>query len=91
MRLLCPRPAAAEPDTQLSDFRWQGGLGYYHAVHDASSEYFIDRMPRGTYVIEEDWLIARPGSYVLSPALLQCLYAPEFQAYTAGAMIRIEP
>ena len=91
VRLHCPRPAAAEPDTQLSGYRWQGGLGYYRALHDASSEYFIDRMPRGTYVIEEDWLLSHSGSYVLSPALLQCLYAPEFQAHTAGTAIRIEP
>ena len=91
VRLLCPRPAAAEPDSQLSGYRWQGGLGYYRAIHDASSEYFIDHMPRGTYVIEEDWLITRSGNYTLSPAMLQCLYAPEFQAHTAGSMLRIEP
>ena len=91
VRLLCPRPAAAEPDSQLSGYRWQGGLGYYRAIHDASSEYFIDHMPRGTYVIEEDWLITRSGNYTLSPAMLQCLYAPEFQAHTAGSVLRIEP
>ena len=91
VRLLCPRPAAAEPDSQISGYRWQGGLACYRAVHDASSEYFIDRLPRGTYVIEEDWLLARSGSYVLSPALLQCLYAPEFQAHTAGGQVGIVP
>ena len=91
VRLLCPRIAAAEPDSQLSGYRWQGGLGYYRALHDASSEYFIDHLPRGTYVIEEDWLITRSGNYTLSPAQLQCLYAPEFQAHTAGSVLSIEP
>lgn len=91
IRLCCPRPAAAEPDSQLSGYRWQGGLGYYRALHDASSEYFIDRLPRGTYVIEEDWLISHSGNYTLSPALLQCLYAPEFQAHTGGLILQVEP
>ncbi len=88
VRLAAPRVAAAEPASQLSGSRWQGGLGYYCAVHDASTEYFFDHMPRGTYVIEEDWLISRPGTYQLSPATLGCLYAPEFQAHTAGSFLK---
>jgi uncharacterized protein YfaS (alpha-2-macroglobulin family) len=89
LRLRAPRPAAAEPDEQLSGYRWQGGLGYYRAVHDASAEYFFDRMPRGTYVIEEDWLLSRGGTYQMAPATLQCLYAPEFQAHTAGSVMPV--
>ena len=91
VRLAAPRPAAAEPESQHSGYRWHDGLGYYVAQHDASTEYFIDRLPRGTYVIEEDWLIAHAGAYTLVPALLQCLYAPEFQAHTAGGKITVEP
>ena len=91
VRLAAPRPAAAEPESQHSGYRWHDGLGYYVAQHDASTEYFIDRLPRGTYVIEEDWLIAHAGAYTLAPALLQCLYAPEFQAHTAGGKITVEP
>ena len=88
--LRAPRPAAAEPVQQLSGYRWQSGLGYYMALHDASTEYFMDRMPRGTYVIEEDWLIARSGSFLLTPARLTCLYAPEYQSQTAGEKIKVK-
>ncbi|MBQ3991530.1 MAG: alpha-2-macroglobulin, partial [Bacteroidaceae bacterium] len=91
VRLAAPRPAAAEPESQHSGYRWHDGLGYYVAQHDASTEYFIDRLPRGTYVIEEDWLTAHAGAYTLAPALLQCLYAPEFQAHTAGGKITVVP
>ena len=87
--LRAPRPAAAEPAQQLSGYRWQSGLGYYMALHDASTEYFMDRLPRGTYVIEEDWLIARSGSFLLPPARLTCLYAPEYQSQTAGEKVNI--
>ena len=89
VRLMSPRPAAAEPSAQISGYRMSGQLGYYQAIHDASTEYFIDHLPRGTYVIEEDWLISREGCYTLPPACLQCLYAPDFQAHTAGMRVMI--
>lgn len=88
--LRAPRPAAAEPAQQLSGYHWQGGIGYYMAMHDASTEYFMDQLPRGTYVIEEDWLISRDGYFLLPPARLICLYAPEYQAQTAGEKFEIK-
>ena len=90
VRLNAPRPAAAEPDTQLSGYRWQGGIGYYRAIHDTGSEYFIDSLPRGTYVIEEDWLLGHSGTFQLAPASLGCLYAPEYQAHTAGRQMEVK-
>lgn len=90
VRLMAPRPASTEPDTQLSGYRWQGGIGYYRAIHDASSEFFFDRLPRGTYVIEEDWILSHSGTFQLAPATLQCLYAPEYQAHTAGSRMEVK-
>lgn len=89
VRLMSPRPAAAEPSAQISDYRMSGRLGHYQAIHDASTEYFIDHLPRGTYVVEEDWLISREGCYTLPPACLQCLYAPDFQAHTTGTSVTV--
>ena len=88
--LRAPRPSATEPAQQLSGYRWQSGLGYYQAMHDASTEYFMDRLPRGTYVIEEDWLVSRDGNFLLPPARLTCLYAPEFQSNTAGEKFKVK-
>ncbi|MCR4920560.1 MAG: hypothetical protein K5945_02470 [Bacteroidaceae bacterium] len=90
VRLNAPRPASAEPDAQISGYRWQGGIGYYRALHDSGSEYFFDRLPRGTYVIEEDWLLTHSGLFQLAPASLGCLYAPEFQAHTAGDQMHVK-
>lgn len=88
--LRAPRPAATEPVQQLSGYRWQTGLGYYQAMHDASTEYFMDRLPRGTYVFEEDWLVSRDGNFLLPPARLTCLYAPEYQSQTAGEKFKVK-
>lgn len=87
IRLLAPRPAAAEPSAQHSGYEFTDGLGFYKATHDASTEFFIDQLPQGTHIIEEDWLISRAGSYTLPSAILQCLYAPDFQAHTAGTSL----
>lgn len=89
VRLMAPRIAAAEPSAQRSGYEFNGSTSYYKAIHDASTEYFLDRLPRGTWVIEEDWLISRAGSYCLPAALLQCLYAPDFQAHTTGTAIEV--
>ena len=87
--LRAPRPATAEPAQQLSGYRWQNGIGYYQAIHDASTEYFMDSLPRGTYVIEEDWIVSRGGDFLVPPARLTCLYAPEYQAQTAGEKFKV--
>lgn len=87
--LQLPRPAAAEPESQNSGYRRQGGLGYYATVRDSGSEYYIDSMPRGTYVFEEDWIIARSGSYTTGPVVVKCVYAPEYQSHTQGTRVSV--
>lgn len=88
--LSAPRPAAAEPATQRSGMAHFGSVGAYRAIRDARTDYFFDRLPRGTYVIEEDWLLTAPGLYQLGAAALRSVYAPEFQAHSEGASIEIQ-
>lgn len=85
-----PRAAAMEPADQLSGYRYQYGLAYYRAVRDASTQYFIDYLPRGTYVIEEELLVERPGEYSAGIATIQCLYAPEYSAHSADQRLKVE-
>lgn len=85
-----PRAAAMEPADQLSGYQWNHGLAYYRAVRDASTQYFIDYLPRGTYVIEEELLVERPGQYSTGIATIQCLYAPEFSAHTTDATLTVK-
>jgi hypothetical protein len=84
VQLTAPRSAAAEPDASLSGYRYQNGLGYYRVIRDDRTEYYFDSMPKGTYVIEEDWLISRVGNYQTGSTVIQCLYAPEFRSFTGS-------
>lgn len=82
-----PRPATAEPAQPLSGFRWGGGLGYYRAVKDAATHFYFDRLPRGSYAIEEDWFVEHEGCFRTGLTTIQCLYAPEFCAHAAESQI----
>lgn len=85
------RIGASEPNEQISGYRYQNGIGYYQAMHDASTEYFFDRLPHGTYVLEEDWLLTHAGTYQIGSATLQCLYAPEYQAHASNSHLTVTP
>ena len=84
VQLVAPRSAAAEPDASKSGYAYQNGLGYYRMIRDDRTEYYFDTMPKGTYVIEEDWLISRTGNYQMGSTIIKCLYAPEFRSFTAS-------
>ena len=58
----------------------------FRLTYDRTESYF-DRMPKGTYVIEEDWLISRNGNYQTGSAVIRCLYAPEFQSFTGSKRV----
>jgi hypothetical protein len=46
------RAAGFEPENVLSRYKWQEGLGYYESTGDAATNFFIDWLPKGTYVFE---------------------------------------
>jgi len=87
--LRAERPASAEPAQQVSGYRYQGGLGYYCTVRDAHTDYFFDRLPKGTYVLEETAFIDRTGNYTSGLCRVQCLYAPEYCANDKASLIQI--
>lgn len=87
--LRAERPAAAEPGSLVSGYRYQGGLGYYMAVRDARTDYFFDRLPKGTYVLEETTYIDRAGTYSSGLATIRCLYAPEYGGNSEDKRVEI--
>lgn len=78
------RAACMEPLQAVSGFRWSNGLGYYQATKDASTQFFIDQMRKGTYVIEYQVYVNRTGEYQAGIATVQSAYAPEFGGHTGG-------
>jgi len=84
------RAAAFEPVNVLSGYRWQGGFGYYEATLDASSNFFISYLPKGTYVFEYRLFATQKGEFSNGITSVQCMYAPEFAAHSEGIRVTVK-
>jgi uncharacterized protein YfaS (alpha-2-macroglobulin family) len=84
------RAAGLEPGNVLSGYQWQDGLGYYQSTRDASTNFFFQWLPKGTYVFEYPVFVSHNGDFSSGITSLQCMYAPEFSAHSAGQRLRIE-
>lgn len=83
------RGAGLEPVSTLSQYRWQGGLGYYESMKDASANFFIGWLPKGVYVFEYALRATHAGAFSNGITTIQSMYAPEFSAHSEGAVVRI--
>lgn len=84
------RPAGCEPQNVLSGYRYNGGLGYYESTRDLATHFFIDYLPRGTFVLEYPLVATHKGNMSFGLATLQCMYAPEFSSHSSGIRIKID-
>ncbi len=84
------RASAFEPVNVLSGYRYQGGLGYYEATRDASTNFFISWLPKGTYVFSYALIASQQGDFSNGVTSIQCMYAPEFSAHSAGIRVVVK-
>jgi uncharacterized protein YfaS (alpha-2-macroglobulin family) len=84
------RASAFEPVNVLSGYRWQDGLGYYESTRDASTNFFISWLPKGTYIFEYKLVATQKGDFSNGITSVQCMYAPEFAAHSEGIRVRVE-
>jgi uncharacterized protein YfaS (alpha-2-macroglobulin family) len=84
------RASGFEPTNVLSQYKWQGGLGYYESTRDAATHFFFDRLPKGTYVFEYSLRVSHKGDFSNGITTIQCMYAPEFTSHSEGVRVRIE-
>lgn len=84
------RAACLEPQNMLSGYRWEGGLGCYVSVRDASTDFFFDTLRKGTYILTHSFYVTRAGEYAGGIATLQSAYAPEFVAHSASVKVKVK-
>ena len=84
------RAGCFEPAGQLSGPVSREGLSYYRNAKDISENFYFDRLPVGTFVLEYEAFVSRAGEYAGGIATLQCLYAPEFVSRTEGQVLEAE-
>jgi uncharacterized protein YfaS (alpha-2-macroglobulin family) len=84
-----PRPSGCEPVTLTSGYKWDLGIVRYEEVRDSGTNFFMEWLPQGEYTLKHRMKCAMAGTFKAAPATLQSMYAPEFAAYSAGAVIKV--
>lgn len=83
------RASGLEPGSR-SGFLWKGGRGYYQEVKDNATQFFFDRLDKGTRTIEYEVIVAHAGTFSDGPAEIQSLYAPAFSGRSEGNSIKVK-
>ncbi len=84
------RGSGLEPINPLSGYKWKSGLGFYESPGDVATNFFIDFLPRGTYVFEYPLRVNHRGDFSNGITTIQCMYAPEFSSHSAGGRVQVE-
>ncbi|MEM6396119.1 MAG: alpha-2-macroglobulin family protein [Bacteroidota bacterium] len=84
------RAAGLEPTEQLSGYRYRSGLGFYFNPTDLAVNFFFDQLPRGTHTLEYDLFVTQKGDFSNGLSQVQCMYAPEFGAYSEGERLVVD-
>ena len=84
------RAACFEPLNVISQYKYQGGLGYYETTRDASTNFFFGWLPKGTYVFEYSLRVNNTGDFSNGITSIQCMYAPEFTSHSEGVRVNVK-
>ena len=85
------RAACLVPTRPLSGYFRADHIHGYRAVHDASTDFFFEKLNKGIHVFTEEYLTDRSGIYHSGLTSAQCVYAPEFSAQTSGSTLQVYP
>jgi uncharacterized protein YfaS (alpha-2-macroglobulin family) len=89
VQLRDPRGAGFEPMSTASRWKWDLGLSYYEEIRDSAANFFFERLPVGEYTFRYRVRAAMGGTFRVGPATVQSMYAPEFNAFSSGALLSI--
>ena len=83
------RAACFEPVDKLSGYRYEDKTGFYLETKDTQSNMFFNMLNKGTHIIGYDVWVTNPGEFTSGIATIQCQYAPQLSAHSAGKTISI--
>src|SRR5437899_9877877 len=84
------RGSGTEPVSVLSRYKYQDGLGFYESTRDTASHFFIDYLPKGTYVFEYATRVVHKGQYQTAMAQIQCMYASEVKSHSESIPLEVK-
>jgi hypothetical protein len=84
------RASGFEPINVISQYKYQGGIGYYESTGDAATNFFISWLSKGTYVFEYPLRVTHKGNFSNGITSIQCMYAPEFASHSEGIRVTVQ-
>ncbi len=84
-----PKAAGFEAEELTSGWKWEQ-LGRYEEPRDSLTNFFVEWLPHGEYVLKYRLRPTTPGTFRLGAAVMQSMYAPEFAAHSAGMIIKVK-
>ena len=84
------RGACFEPVDKVSTYDYQHGCCMYREIKDFATNIFIPYLSKGTYVLNYDCYVTNSGSFGIGIATIQCQYAPQFVAHSAGNSVIVK-
>jgi uncharacterized protein YfaS (alpha-2-macroglobulin family) len=84
-----PRGAGFEPEHVVSGYRYDLGISWYEETRDSGANFFFTQLPVGEYTFKYRVRASMSGTFRVGPATVQSMYAPEFNAYSAGATLGV--
>ena len=85
------RAACLEPTEQVSRYRYSDGMSYYQSNSDTFMGFYFDEVKKGKHRVSYSMFITKEGSFSNGYAFIQCMYAPEFSAYSLTKRLTILP
>ncbi|MDE6485302.1 MAG: hypothetical protein K2L14_07900 [Duncaniella sp.] len=83
------RAACFRPDIQLPRPVVSEGVYFYLENRSDCTRIFVDRMPRGRYIISYDMWVTNSGDFSSGIATLQSQYAPQLTAHSSGCRLSV--
>jgi uncharacterized protein YfaS (alpha-2-macroglobulin family) len=84
-----PKAAGFEAEELNSGWKWEQ-IARYEEPRDSLTNFFVEWLPHGEYVLKYRVRPTTPGTYRLGSAVIQSMYAPEFAAHSAGMVINVK-
>lgn len=84
------RASCLEPVDVISKHEWKGDFNYYKTTKDVSTNFFFDRLQKGTYVLGYDLRVTNEGVFNSGISILQSMYAPEFSAHSENSKVIVK-
>lgn len=84
------RGSGFEPINVLSKYKYQDGLRYYESTKDTATHFYIDYLPKGTYVFEYQIRVVHKGTYQTGISEIECMYAPEFSSHSESFLVDVK-